>query len=1675
MSRLPEGWESDYDGSRWFYRYKTTGLTQYHFPRPGDEFPELVGLGFTPLDPTLGAGLKGEHPAAQKDIHDGMNNASATPNPGGDGRTKASANEAHMGATGYFDPDSFMYFGLNDISPIGDENNSAADGTPVNSTKPALAELHEETAQVWSPIGFMAELASGETAKCAEELAPIEMDATQISRAPLQTNLQNGPTELPTHRSPVEPKQPVQQPVQETAQPVDEYPLVSASFAYPPLKAATKSAEYVAQETASPPHPEQKVIASERPTAVQTEQNKYETWKPAQGNTTEELKNPNRQSMALSSISVLQSQNSELGPMEQKRHSLSGPVETSGATPDLPGILRPPSDPRMPVAASTPPPPSPVPAVLQPAGAPSNVASSEHDPRPRPTHNGIPNLPGSGARHESISFSSGLSVSAANSPNASSVLKPAHTQQTPPTSESQFPIQTHVNNVRPGAHQVNSMPNQSSHPPSPPKINGPGIYVFQEITASTAPIPGKPQSQPHEPPAAQGNSASQSTFSQKPQGPAEHFHSIMNEPLPVVAPLSVSKPTSPVNTLSNTEASRPPNSQPPPVTNAPNGSHTAVSGPSVQPGPHMATGHPQDHPGGPTSANSQGMDAYQPAQANNSGSSPSSISSSPTLQQKLPRKPVLPKRNDTVSPISEISSVSSANVSTHHYSVSQQGVTPPPGSTVSRPQSVSPQTTTGTPSIQQAHSHVQRPPSTSVSSQHFQAPQHLPAVHPSSTSVYTQGQIPMNNTPSSQTPVQGSTHSLTAAVQVSGSFSGQISNQPSAAPNTVHNPQGGMQRPPSTSLPSQRPPSNQAVMHNISQQPNQTMPAGMNGGQHKPHASFSPGIQPVSPLQSQVSSPAPSIASLHRPPSSASSHTYTTAQGAVAQNRPPVSGAHQNSPHVVRPQVAQTHQTQGNPQATQPSSPPITGPPKPFPMLPGQVTPLPSQVGSPPTPGQSQAAHTALAHSQHSHSQIASMKPTQQHPGNQQAIQGAAYQPPQQQHAHGNHPSVPGGSLSGHSMPGAVQHGQPRPPIQQGTVQQHAPVYSPSQIQNTGQHMHQYTGQVNQPHNGQNGQQTTNTVQGVQFQTQISHTTQSPATMSSAASTTQSFTGQSIGQGQQQIAQGSGFQSSLSQTFGQSKPFTSAQAQAALNDAGKKMKKMGKWAKKQWQNPAVKQTTAAAGGAFIDSAMGGNGVAGAAIANKIYTTTQGNPQNGQPQRPPGPQHVQTAPAQVQHVQGAVAHAQTQQVQAMGRPPLQQSMQLMGVQTPGRPPVVQNPGMVGGGMNGIAQQPQPGMVNQQLPYQVARPPVGRPPMAQAQQPAAFGQPAYQSALGQQGFQMPQGQPLYQGRPNQPMYQMAPNQPGYQAPGGPDPYAAIGATIGGALSALAKPDPAPANAPEQHQAANPPPQHETAQQYTDQSEQQHATHSEPQHPENQQYAEHSEQNQGGHSEQYHDPYSQQDYGNYSEQHQSTHTEQQNTSYTDENRQPQYTENSEGTTVVNNTIIQNVDNSTTDNSVTQNMDNSQTQQIIDNSQQTQIMDNSQQYTDNSVTQMQQQQVVDNSNTTNSNEANAFAYTDASYTDAAYTDTSYMDVNNTTDVNSYADNTAYVDASYTDATYTDTTYTDATYADMTYMDASYADATAVDITGETMYMEESVGVDASYMEASTVDYSGGDWGGDW
>ncbi|KAI1215127.1 uncharacterized protein F4807DRAFT_455578 [Annulohypoxylon truncatum] len=1560
MALLPEGWEADYDGTRWLYRYKATGLTQYHFPRSGDEFPELVGLGFGTLD--------------------GTNHSDVATKPGGNGPVKAaSGNETDlMGATGYFDPDQFMYFGLNDVSPVGNENN-----TPTSNNEAVLAEL-PESERIQSPVGLVAELASSETAKCAEELAPIELDATQMAPIALRvTPQQNGPTELPTSRSPVEQKKPIQHPVLESMQPVEEYPLVSASFAYPPLKTATRPVDNVVQGSNSP-SAEQKVLSSSRPVETWADQNKYETWKPGQGSATEELRDSNRKSTALSSISVLQSQNSELGSMDQKRHSLSGPIETSEATVDLPGILRRPSDPRKAAIVHTPSPQvesSQIPAVLQPATTPLRTDLPQNNPHHHRPQSSV-SLPGSGARHESISFSPGLSIVNSSSYQMPSVLKPA---QSISTSEVQTPGDAATNDNCIGIHKVNTFPNQiSSHTSYLPKIGGPGIYVFQEISAAPRPTIEQVQSKPH-------NHSNEDASSQELHQATEPYYSILNEPLPVIAPLSVSKPqspTSPNQTSENSstpEESRPPNSQSSSIHSAIIGMNNVTLRPSVQNNSH------NEGPASPAASSNE--TGAHPSQVNFPAISQGQTSSSSRPQQKLLRKPVLPQRPNT------------------HIVLE---------SPIAQPHPLSPQATPTTQVGQHILTYNQRPQSISGPSQHStELPHNQPA------------------------PIQEHNHGLAMSIQVSGqaSFSGLIANQAVAGQAGVVNSQSTTQKPPSN--PSQVTPSIKPATQTASQVSNQNMPAGMNIGTNRPQQSWSPTVHPVSPLQSQVSSPTPSIASLHRPPSSASSHTQPTTQGIIPQSRPPTTVTHQNTSQAPRPTGPQVIHSQGHAQGTQSPNAPGNAS-KPFPMLPGQVKPMPSQVGSSPIPIAAQPGQTGPIQAPHPLTQVPPMKPTQ-HQGIQQVSQLAVQRPPQQQLIQGHHMQV-----AGQNVPGTVYHGQPRPPV---SAQQYIPAHVPQNTQTQGPYTHQGVGQISQ---SPSGQQTVSFAQGTHVQQHVSQTVQYPNAANISAA--QSFhTGQPAsqiqGQQHQQPTQTPSYQPGSSQVYGQGKPFNSAQATAAFSDAGKKMKK---WAKKTWQNPTFKQATAAVGGAVFAESLGGNGVAGAALANQIYTNSQNKPQNNQPQRPPGPQHANTAPPQAQHPTGMNATAQYGQ--AVNRPQLQQGAQPPGFQ-PGRPPVVQNPGVVGTAMNNNPPQPQVGMMNQQPVYQMSRPPVGRPPVTQAQQPATFSQPFYQGAPGQPIFQASPNQPLYQMHSGQQVYQARPGQPPLQAQDSTDTYAAIGATIGGALNALAsgKPDSgAPAGSQQHHHTAGSEPQHESH------PPQHHEPYPEPHHEA------HSEQPYEGQSGEHHTEHA---------THQESYADQQNMAYSEsQTTDPQvvmdnptseaYFAPQSDTTIINNTTINNVDNTAIAQSQQVNMNYTDNTNITDTSNM------------NSGTNAF---VEDSSYMLDTSSANTQA---TAFTDTAYTDTAYIDATNmNTDTTSYGGST-YVDASYAGASYSDMAYVDNTTmvdvnVDMNVnvdMSANYNDMTYTGDQMSTMDMQESVSVDASYAEESTVDYSGGDWGGgDW
>ena len=104
---LPDGWEADYDGSRWLYRFMPTDLVQYHFPLPGDEFP---GSFEEPLE-------SGRLLPRQSTVL-----SEATSTESSIGKTKAHGSDSPTLSTfeSFFQPDSFHHLGpviYPDLSP----------------------------------------------------------------------------------------------------------------------------------------------------------------------------------------------------------------------------------------------------------------------------------------------------------------------------------------------------------------------------------------------------------------------------------------------------------------------------------------------------------------------------------------------------------------------------------------------------------------------------------------------------------------------------------------------------------------------------------------------------------------------------------------------------------------------------------------------------------------------------------------------------------------------------------------------------------------------------------------------------------------------------------------------------------------------------------------------------------------------------------------------------------------------------------------------------------------------------------------------------------------------------------------------------------------------------------------------------------------------------------------------------------------------------------------------------------------------------------------------------------------------------------------------------------------------------------------------------------------------
>ncbi|KID94178.1 hypothetical protein MAJ_09854, partial [Metarhizium majus ARSEF 297] len=153
MAGLPPGWEWDYDGQRWFYKYKPTGQIQYHFPSEGDEFPDFVEAGVPAPDLAPEERLESQQQVKRQTSSAGS---------GADARSKrahmtragnGSDNKYAMSATakpvsaiwegdddaeadGVFQPENFMFLGpgtYTEVSPLAEEEEEAAKRSVVGT------------------------------------------------------------------------------------------------------------------------------------------------------------------------------------------------------------------------------------------------------------------------------------------------------------------------------------------------------------------------------------------------------------------------------------------------------------------------------------------------------------------------------------------------------------------------------------------------------------------------------------------------------------------------------------------------------------------------------------------------------------------------------------------------------------------------------------------------------------------------------------------------------------------------------------------------------------------------------------------------------------------------------------------------------------------------------------------------------------------------------------------------------------------------------------------------------------------------------------------------------------------------------------------------------------------------------------------------------------------------------------------------------------------------------------------------------------------------------------------------------------------------------------------------------------------------------------------------------
>ncbi|KAG8424849.1 hypothetical protein J3458_001607 [Metarhizium acridum] len=153
MAGLPPGWEWDYDGQRWFYKYKPTGQIQYHFPSEGDEFPNFIEAGAPAPDLAPEERLESQQQVKRQTSSAGSGAGARSKRAHMTSASNGDINKYAMSATakpvsaiwegdddaeadGVFQPENFMFLGpgtYTDVSPLAEEEEEAAKRSVVGA------------------------------------------------------------------------------------------------------------------------------------------------------------------------------------------------------------------------------------------------------------------------------------------------------------------------------------------------------------------------------------------------------------------------------------------------------------------------------------------------------------------------------------------------------------------------------------------------------------------------------------------------------------------------------------------------------------------------------------------------------------------------------------------------------------------------------------------------------------------------------------------------------------------------------------------------------------------------------------------------------------------------------------------------------------------------------------------------------------------------------------------------------------------------------------------------------------------------------------------------------------------------------------------------------------------------------------------------------------------------------------------------------------------------------------------------------------------------------------------------------------------------------------------------------------------------------------------------------